>query len=115
MAFSKCETTETGYSDEICMQIVNCQGRKRQEKAEISSLDNINKKFASFSQPGSVARPVISASERLASVDGLRTGQLSRCGSCRTGVRAKPCVHMGTSEESGVSRWSKEVRTGPGG
>ena len=73
------------------------------------------KYFVNFAQPGSVARPVISASERLASVDGLRTGSLSRRGSCRTGVRAKPCVHMGISEESGVSRWSEEVRSGPGG
>ena len=48
-------------------------------------------------------------------MDLLRAGALP-CGVlCRSGVRTKPGINMGSLEESGAARLSKEVRTGPGG
>ena len=53
------------------------------------------------------------ATKRLGWLDGLRSGFLGAVGLCRSGVRAKFGVYMGSMEESELSRLVKEERTGP--
>ena len=47
-------------------------------------------------------------------LDGLRSGFLGAVVLCRSGVRAKFGVNMGSMEESALSRLVKEECTGPG-
>ena len=47
-------------------------------------------------------------------MDGLRSGLLGAVVLCRSGVRAKFGVNMGSMEESALSRLVKEECTGPG-
>ena len=47
-------------------------------------------------------------------MDSLRMGSMLVRRSCRSGVRTKAGINMGTIEESLVSRFPKEGRTGPG-
>ena len=48
-------------------------------------------------------------------MDGLSAGVLLSSVPCRSGVRAKLGINMVILKEFGISRLSKEGRTGPGG
>ena len=54
------------------------------------------------------------ATWRLGCLDGLRSGPPGAVLLCRSGVRAKFGVNMGSTEESRLPRLVKEERTGPG-
>ena len=69
--------------------------------------------FRPLFQLGSVAGPVIQATGRLESEDGLRTGVLLYTVSCWTGVRTKLGVNMANIGEPELSRLTKEMRIGP--
>ena len=65
-------------------------------------------------RPGVVACSCNPATWRPELEDGLRAGVLLSGDLCGAGVRTKLGINMGTLGEPGVTRLSKEGRTGPG-
>ena len=76
-------------------------------------------RYKSVNFPHSIRLGVVAcscdpATWRPESVDGVRAGVLLSGDLCWAGVRTKIGINMGTPRELGVTRLSKEGRTGPG-